>query len=266
MFQESHSKPAVTIPKPESTVISGPTKPMPSLYSDRDHQKSEHIETRTLSMASVINSQINGIFAREKFVSNNSYDYLNSFCDKNLFSDNSQKPKTESKSALSVPEPFAPHSKISTSKAPSQESSKYDSSSNKLPSFLLSDRSYSSSESNNYPPLLRPSPDSSITRALLQNPVKASYESEVHSYEEPLPMEVSVLDKREQKLRRLRKAGEMLDSDYSDPDSDEEDTEKMKKLMKITKGPPPKFELDPKVGTDFYFNFVKLLIVVLFYV
>ena len=236
-------------------MISGPSKPLPTLYVDRDHPKSEHVETRTLSMASVINSQINGIFAREKFVSNNSYDYLNSFCDKNLFSDSTPKQKIESKSALSVPETFASHSKSTTTKAPSQESSKYDSSSNKLPSFLLSDRSYSSSESNNYPPLLRPSPESSITRALLQNPVKASYENEIRSYEEPLPKEVSVLDKREEKLRKLRKAGEMLDSDYSDPDSDEEDAEKLKKLLKITKGPPPKFEPDPKVCADFFFFF-----------
>lgn len=218
-------------------MISAPTKPLPSLYVDREQQKSEHVETRTLSMASVINSQINGIFAREKFVSNNSYDYLNSFCDKNLFSDST--PKMESKNPVS--ETFSSHSKSSNNKSQSLERS-YDSSSNKLPSFLLSDHS----EFNNYSPLLRPS-ESSITRALLQNPSVTSYESEVHSYEEPLPKEVSVLDKREEKLRKLRKAGEMLDSDYSDPDSDEEDSERIKSLSKISKGPPLKFEPDPKV-------------------
>lgn len=240
----------------ETAVISNPSKPMPSYYMERDreYQKQEQVETRTLSMASVINSQINGIFAREKFVSNNSYDYFNSFCDKN--SDTSQKHKTDSKSALSAHD-YMPHSKASSSKVAPPESSKHDVPDNKLPPFLVSSSSLPSVRSSNYPPLLK-AREPSITRALLQTPVATSYESETRVFEEPLPKVKSVLDRREDRLRKLRQAGEILDSDYSDPDSDEEDLEKLHSLLKITRGPQTRIELEPKVRLNvnlcyFYF-------------
>ncbi|XP_054722574.1 uncharacterized protein LOC129232455 [Uloborus diversus] len=223
-------------PESSENKTSVPSKIFP-YYVEQDYQKSDVIETRTLSMASVINSQINGIFAREKFPSNNSYDYFNF----PPSSETQSKPKAESKANLPSRESFV----IQTKSSNDDKYENLDSGSNKI-HFVKSEQAVSHNESTKFAPIYKPR-EASLTRALLQNHVvPPSYRNESSALEEVGPKVVSTLDLREVRMRKRRQAPDFVESEESEPDSDEEDALRYKRLLTITKGPPVKIAMDPK--------------------
>ncbi|GFQ67879.1 DUF3736 domain-containing protein [Trichonephila clavata] len=241
-IMESEKKPTVQMETQETGIpVSSHAKPS-SYYMERDNQKSNTVETRTLSLGSVINSQINGIFARDNILCNNNLLSLNPETNQWEYS---VKHESENKKTFPAQESY----NMIPSKVPSNEKSHEslhsDSSSNKTPSYMLSEHSYMyQGDSNGYPPTFK-AKEPTLPR-VLKNLEVASYEHEVQSFSEPVERVASVLDAREAKLRKLRKDAVIDESDESGIDSDEEDPEKLKQFLTITKGPPIKIESDPK--------------------
>ncbi|XP_015912037.1 uncharacterized protein [Parasteatoda tepidariorum] len=242
--RENESKPHhAETPESKLTIFPRP-KGSSNYYVERENKNGATFETRTLSMASVINSQINGIFAREKFPSNNSFDYLNSFVAKSEHSpDNQNKMESDSKTASPPQENFSVNSKeFENEKTSIKESLKNESPSNKLPGFVL-----------NVPPALFRGDVNDFSENYKLRDLSASgmllNSSEIppfHDSADERPRLVSVLDAREQRLRKLRMTREVADSDESEIESDEEDEERLKVLLSIKKGPPPKMDSNPK--------------------
>ncbi|CAL1272576.1 unnamed protein product [Larinioides sclopetarius] len=252
MNMENEKKPPIHMENPEPSIPVSTHSKSHSYFIERDSLKPNIVETRTLSLGSVIDSQINGIFARDNIVcNNNSYFSLNT--ESNQW-ENPIKLESENKKPFSAQEPYSIPSKVPSSEK-SHESLTSDSSSGKMPPYMLSEHPYLyQGDSNGYPPTYR-AKEPFLTRVLKNQDV--TYESEMHSFNEPVERTVSVLDSREARLRKLRKDGVIEESDESGIESDEEDSDKLKELLTIRKGPPLKIESDPKKSKFlFYFGLV----------
>ncbi|GFU07773.1 DUF3736 domain-containing protein [Nephila pilipes] len=252
MNMESEKKPSLQMETQDISIpVSSHAKPS-SYYIERDNQKSNTVETRTLSLGSVINSQINGIFARDNILCNNNLLSLNPETNQWEYS---AKHESDNKKTFPAQESYPIPSKVPSNEK-SYESLHSDSSNNKLPSYMLSEHSYMyQGDSNGYPPTFQ-SKEPILTRVPKNHEV-ASYENELQSFSEPVERILSVLDAREAKLRKLRKDAVIDESDESGIDSDDEDPEKLKQFLNIAKGPPIKLESDAKKSTFLsYFGLV----------
>ncbi|KAF8786840.1 hypothetical protein HNY73_008502 [Argiope bruennichi] len=251
---ENEKKPPIHMENSEPSIpVSTHSKTHP-YFIERDNLKPNLVETRTLSLGSVIDSQINGIFARDNIVcNNNSYFSLNT--ESNQW-ENPIKLESENKKPFSAQEPYTIPSKVPSNEK-SHESLNTDSSSGKMPPYMLSEHPYLyQGDSNGYPPTYK-AKEPLLTR-VLKNQDVSSHENEVHVFSEPVERIVSVLDAREARLRKLRKDGVIEEeSDESGIESDEEESDKLKELLTIRKGPPIKIESDPKKSEFlFYFGLV----------
>lgn len=217
-----------------------------SYFSERDNLNPNLVETRTLSIGSVINSKINGMFARDDIDCNKNSYFSCLKADSDRWK-NPVKLESENKTSFSAQEPYSIPSKVPSSEKSHESLNSDSSSSGKMPPYMLSEHPYLyQGDSNGYPPTYK-AKEPLLTR-VLKNQEPTSYESEAHSFSEPVERIISVLDAREAKLRRLRQEGVIEESDESGIESDEEDSDKYRELLTIRKGPETKIEADPKVS------------------
>lgn len=311
-IQETEPKPSAHIDNTESI----PSHPKPnSYYAEQDSHKPTRVETRTLSIASVINSQINGIFARDNIASNKPYFPPNFY--KQLSSDKQGQAPTKDKSPQSLNtedrdrKPYGDSNRLSLNtedikgygdrkpyserlslniedsksygdRQPYNDSNRmslntedpksYDrqpySDSNRLSlntedskGYVVGDRTINrlpghDHEANRLPSHVSGDHESNRLPGYDHEPNRLpGYDHSNGYHKQPRvyvgddddQMVVSVLDAREAKLRRMRMDGEG-ESEESGIESEEDGESRLKELLKVSRCPKVKPDLDEKVG------------------